>query len=158
MKNNTLFMLAITCAFLLIGAGCATPDESTVNNASSTTYGIDKQAILVSIEPGTEAIKTKTGTSTTATQSYTDALKIYGKNGYRFQFVNCSGIPGTINIKTGVKFMIDNRDGEKHQIGIGTQKFELPAYGFAVLSVQKAGNLSISCDGGGGAARLNVEK
>lgn len=163
MTKNILYLLALAVPLITLGAGCATNDQANSGSKNSNSPGVavtdtnglgDLSAV---IEPGVTIIKTKTGTSTSATKSYTDALNIYQKSGYRFQFVNCSGIPGTFNIKLGVKFMIDNRDDESHQIGIGTKKYNLAPYDFAVVTVQKIGTYNITCDGGG-SAQINVQK
>lgn len=167
MTKNTTLLLALALPILLMGAGCTAQNSDNLvgdnytspssSSASSTTEdGSDELAVLAVVEPGVAVIKTKTGTATAATQSYTDALRIYSKIGTRFQFASCSGNPGTLNIKRGTKFMIDNRDSASHEIGIGTQTYRLAAYGFAIVSIQKTGSYNITCDGGG-AAHVGVE-
>lgn len=99
-------------------------------------------------------VKTVTGTQSKPTQNYMDALALYGNS--RYQFVNCSGNPGSLTFKKGVKFMIDNRDNETHQIKIGTKSYTLGAYSYAIVSVAKAASFNITCDGGG-AAHANIE-
>ena len=50
--------------------------------------------------------------------------------------------------------MIDNRDNASHQIGIGTKIYKLAAYDFAIVTIEKAGNFNITCDGRGAAQVL----
>jgi hypothetical protein len=91
-----------------------------------------------------------------ASLSYAQALNIYGKSGYRIQFSNCSGNPGSLSIAKGTKFMLDNRDDKPHKIVVKSQTFNLKAYGFAVVTAKDVGTYNITCDGGG-SAELNVE-
>lgn len=179
MTKNTLLLFALAASLLTIGAGCAKQDvnketgsaynTSSAVSANNTTDDKDKDKdkekdkdkdesddLAVFIEPGVEIIKIKIGTSTVATQNYINAIAIYGKNDLRFQFTNCSVIPKSLNINRDVKFMIDNRDGESHQIGIGAKTFQLAAYDFAIINVKKSGSYKITCDGGG-AAHVGVE-
>ncbi len=160
MNKIALLLFAAATPLLTVGAGCATSGTNnlttTTTSATTSVDGTDELAIYAIIEPGVELIKTKTGTSTAATQSYMTALGIYGKNGARFQFVNCSGNPGTLNIKRGTKFMLDNRDNVEHKISVGATTYQIPAYSFAIIGVQKSGSYNITCDGGG-AAHVGVE-
>lgn len=160
--TKNIFLLSIIVPLLLMGAGCVsksslntTADSNATSSDSaltgSTTDATDDMAISAVVEPGVEVVKIKTGTSTVQTKNYMATLKIYGENGYRFQFSNCSGNPGSLNIKRGAKFMIDNRDGESHKIVIGTKIYQLAGYDFALVSIQKAGSYIITCDGGGSA-------
>jgi len=164
MNKNVLFLLALAIPLLTMGAGCAKQvanNQTSPTTVATTTTTVatttDEGGISAVIEPGVTVVKTKTGNSTSATKSYIAALGIYEKSGYRFQFSNCSGNPGSLDIKLGTKFMIDNRDNESHEIVIDTKKYQLAAYDFAIVSVQKAGSVNITCDGGG-AAHVQVEK
>ncbi|OGH92103.1 MAG: hypothetical protein A2534_02775 [Candidatus Magasanikbacteria bacterium RIFOXYD2_FULL_39_9] len=113
-----------------------------------------------STSPATTAPKKSiTPTKTTqpplsATQRYLDAIRMYKNVGYYFQFVDCHGLPGTITLKKGKKFMLDNRDPESHKIAIvGGQSFTIGAYNFAIATAPStAGTHYITCDGGGAAA------
>ncbi len=99
------------------------------------------------------------GTSKPATKAYLDARKIYQTSGYYFQFVQCHGLPGTLTLKAGSKFMLDNRDGVAHKLAIqGWETFNIGAYGFAIATApSKVGIHYITCDGGG-AATILVQK
>ncbi|TSC85084.1 MAG: hypothetical protein G01um101413_468 [Parcubacteria group bacterium Gr01-1014_13] len=100
-----------------------------------------------------------TNVSLPATKSYLDAIKIYKNTGYYFQFVSCHGSPGTLTLKKGTKFMLDNRDPRAHKIAItGGQSFNIKAYGFAIATAPSTlGTHYITCDGGG-AATITVQK
>lgn len=176
MKKNKLLLLAGAFSLLAIGAGCAPKnkaDNDTGNPALTNRTYIDDQgnsgvavesdsleegkAVSVVIKPGITVIKTKIGVENVVTPDYENALDVYGKSGWRFQFVKCSGLPGSMVMKLGTKFMIDNRDNADHQIAIGTQTYKLSAYDFAIISIKKAGSYNITCDGGG-AARVEISK
>ncbi len=98
----------------------------------------------------------KTPTPLSATQKYLDAIRIYKNPGYYFQFVECHGAPGTLTMKKGKKFMLDNRDNKTRRIAIqGGQSFKIGAYNFAIATApSKIGTYYITCDGGGAATIL----
>lgn len=160
MNKKTLILLVTIFSVLIIGAGCT---KANIDNSSgsaednlSFTERNNQMAVSVIIKPGIKIVTTKIGTAkiattTVETEDYGAALAVYGKSGYRFQFVNCSGTPGFLTMKFGVKFMIDNRDNKSHQIGIGTKTYKLAAYDFAIVTIQKTGDYNITCDGGGAA-------
>ncbi len=80
----------------------------------------------------------------------------YVESGYRFQFADCHGTPGSLSVKRGKYFLLDNRDDEAHTIAVAGQSYRIGAYGAAVAAVWKTGTHQITCDGGG-AASINVE-
>ena len=80
--------------------------------------------------------------------SYGDAIKKYP---YRFQFVNCSGNPGTIAVKQGSIVMLDNRDKVAHTIKADSQTFRIAGYDYALLHTSVISNVNILFDGGGAA-------
>lgn len=165
MKRDAFLLLSLVVSLITIGAGCAggkstydsnatppTSYDSTAHLSTSTYDGRDLLAVSAIIEPGF----TLNGTVRVPTKNYTAAINLYGTSGARFQFINCSGNPGTMTIKRGGKFMIDNRDDARHTITLAGQTYTLNAYDFATIQVQKAGDYNITCDGGG-AARISVE-
>jgi hypothetical protein len=100
---------------------------------------------------------TVVGTKTTGGTlgiTYDEAIELYGD--YRFQFVDCHGTPGSINMAAGSTFLLDNRDAEAHTIKVGSTSYSVAAYGFRVAKAPKAGTYNITCDGGG-AATLKVQ-
>ena len=175
--NKKILLAMVSMATLLsIGAGCApknkadndTGDPSLTNRTFVDDQGNNGTAvesdsleegkdISVVIKTGISCIKTKIGVKDVVTADYENALDVYGKSGWRFQFVKCSGTPGSLIMKLGTKFMIDNRDDTGHQIAIGAQSYKLSAYDFAIISIKKAGSYNITCDGGG-AARVEISK
>jgi hypothetical protein len=86
--------------------------------------------------------------------TYSDAINLFG--GYRFQFTNCSGAPGTLNVTKGSTFLLDNRDDVAHTIKVGAQSYSLGAYGFRIATASTMGANQITCDGKG-AAVVNVQ-
>ncbi|PIR76039.1 MAG: hypothetical protein COU32_04190 [Candidatus Magasanikbacteria bacterium CG10_big_fil_rev_8_21_14_0_10_42_10] len=164
MKKNILILLTIGFSLVTLGIGCKKAD---INNSTEDTLSFrernEQMYVSVAIMPGVKVVTTtvatkiatnnatKTPTTTVETEDYGAAFAIYGKSGYRLQFSACSGNPGYMTMKRGVKFMIDNRDNERHDIAIGTNTYTLEAYDFAIVSIQKAGDFAITCDGGGAA-------
>jgi hypothetical protein len=110
------------------------------------------------IAPPTASSSGTSSTSSTPSRSlslgYTDALNTFG--GYRFQFSNCSGTPGTLALASGVPFLLDNRDAVAHSIKVGSTSYSVGAYGYRIASVTTKGTYNITCDGKG-AATLKVE-
>lgn len=91
-----------------------------------------------------------------ATQRYLDAIRVYKSVGYYFQFVDCHGSPGSLTLKKGKKFMLDNRDNVTRKIAVqGGQTFQVGAYNFAIATAPSTvGTHFITCDGGGAASIL----
>lgn len=81
----------------------------------------------------------------------------YIESGYRFQFTHCSGTPGSLVVKAGKYFLLDNRDAQSHTFAVAGQSYSVGGYGAAVAAVWKLGKYQITCDGGG-AASLTIEK
>lgn len=92
-----------------------------------------------------------------AGKNYPKVALPYIENGYRFQFSNCHGTPGSLVVKAGKYFLLDNRDAKSHTIAVAGQSYSVGAYGAAVAAVWKVGTHQITCDGGG-AASLTVQK
>lgn len=172
MNKNILFSFTLLASLITMGVGCSSSNQASsdfdvpsfitgdfINNDGSSGVAISSNAMIVSaiVKPGVTIVKTKTGTTNVQTKDYGTALGIYGKSGYRFQFSSCSGNPGSLTMKLGTKFMIDNRDDKSHQIAIGSQSYKLGAYDFAIISIKKVGSFNITCDGGG-AAQVSVQK
>ena len=106
--------------------------------------------------PTPSASDTTTPTTAPKALTYEAAVELYG--GYRFQFLNCHGTPGTMTLKVGSKFLLDNRDAKPRTIAVGKTVYKLGANGFAVATASMvAGTYNITCDGGG-AATLKVQK
>ncbi|MEK7545462.1 MAG: hypothetical protein AAB554_00120 [Patescibacteria group bacterium] len=76
----------------------------------------------------------------------------YIESGYRFQFTDCHGSPGTLTVKRGKYFLLDNRDEKAVTIGLAGQSYKIGPYGVAVAAVWKAGTHQITCNGGGAAS------
>ena len=85
---------------------------------------------------------------------YGEAILAYPN---RFQFINCSGKPGTIAIKLGVPIMLDNRDKKAHTIKIDGQTVYVRALDYQIVYPKQLGIKQVLCDGGG-AAVTNVQK
>ncbi len=90
-------------------------------------------------------------------KAYPKASLPYIENGYRFQFSNCRGTPGSLVVKAGKYFLLDNRDATSHTIAVAGKSYSVGSYGAAVAAVWKPGTYNITCDGGG-AASLTVQR
>ncbi len=147
MHKRHLAIALGTTALALLAFSChktqpaATSTNSSTNMAADTTQTNPPAAPAVKRTPADQA-------------SYQKAVSTYQ---YRFQLDNCHGTPGSISLKSGVKFMVENKDDAAHKIAVAGQTFQTKAFGFFVTSVTKAGTYPITCDGGG-AAQLIVEK
>lgn len=97
------------------------------------------------------------GESSTPSGTYPRVGLPYIESGYRFQFSKCSGTPGSLVVKSGKYFLLDNRDAQSHTFSVAGQSYSVGGYGAAVAAVWKTGTHQITCDGGG-AASLTVEK
>lgn len=114
--------------------------------------GDNQLATKAIVKPGATPMPGAGGTTQlVATKGYSAALNVYGQAGWRFQFVNCGGSPGTMSVKRGNKFMLDNRDNTTHHFKIGNSAYTLRAYEFAIVTAIKTGKHQITCDGGGSA-------
>ncbi|OGH69111.1 MAG: hypothetical protein A2754_02780 [Candidatus Magasanikbacteria bacterium RIFCSPHIGHO2_01_FULL_47_8] len=129
-------------------------DQASVGDGSSDTLA------------GSSSVDEKVATTAAATKnlhkitlSYTEALNLYRTAGRYFQFVSCRGTPGSISMKVGTTFMLDNRDKVTRKIAIGKNAtYSVGPYDFKVVAAPSvAGQFYITCDGGG-SALLNVER
>lgn len=91
-----------------------------------------------------------------AEEAYQEALRVYGDSGYLFQFTGCRAVPGTLTIKSGAEFMLDNRDAVLRTIAVaGSQSFSVGAFGFVIAEAPATpGTHYLTCDGGGAASIL----
>jgi hypothetical protein len=107
-------------------------------------------------EPETTPTETSkpTGSGTSSVLTYEEAIGKYG--GFRFQFVDCHGNPGSMTLKKGGTIMLDNRDEKAHTVKVGTRSYALAAYGYKIATANEVGTINITCDGGG-AAQLIVQ-
>lgn len=80
----------------------------------------------------------------------------YIESGFRFQFANCHGTPGSLTVKRGKYFLLDNRDAKAITIAVAGQSYKISAYGAAVAAISKVGTHQITCNGGG-AAKVIVQ-
>ncbi len=157
MNNSNLLLICTVISLLTMGAGCTVKssgdqtgyDCDTTSSTEIASVASDNTLMPISIiiSPSTETTNINSVSKTSPTKNYTTALNIYQNSGYYFQFSSCLGNPETLNIRSGEKFMIDNRDNKTHEIGIELKNYKLQAYDFAIISIEKNGTYSISCDG-----------
>ncbi len=164
MPKKYVYAAAAVVFIVLVAVVLQKSDSDDANNASNTgeqsglvnTSTVD----MATSTPATSTIKKPVIKSApaplSATQRYLDAIKIYKTAGYYFQFVDCHGLPGSLTLKKGKKFMLDNRDNKTRKISIvGGQSFNITAYNFAIATAPSTpGTHYITCDGGGAASIL----
>ncbi len=100
-----------------------------------------------SVPPQSTPVPKKT---TPSTNGYEAALDKYGK-GLRIQFFECRSNPGKLVVKSGVAFMLDNREGNAHVFKVAGQTYNIPAWGYTITSIRAVGDHDLTCDGGGSA-------
>jgi hypothetical protein len=156
-QNVVLPILSIGTVLLVIfwpAAKEQTQESESQAETEQATTQTDATAEPVAEEPTTTAPTTTYVKPKSSGLTYEEAVELYG--GFRFQFASCSGVPGTMTIKKGSSVMLDNRDGKAHTIAVGSKKYTLTPYGFAIATPTETGLLYVTCDGGG-AAQLTVQ-
>jgi hypothetical protein len=137
-----------------------TGDQETEEVVSSVTSTLDTNATstaTTSAKTTTQTtVKTTTKAPGAATLSYTSALKTYSASGYRFQVNNGRVSPGSMIVKRGKTFMIDNRDSKAHTVKVGSTSYRIAAYGFVIATAKTVGTNYIMVDGIN-AAKIEVE-
>lgn len=132
-------------------------------STESSEYGNNNQNEQLIAPAATSTTPTTTPAAASAAPKGSLAYtKMVVSAQYRIQFTDCHGIVnntgnGTLAIRLGDKFMLDNRDNVKHVIAFKGQTWRLDPYGYAMATATTLGQYPITCDGGG-AASLNVEK
>ncbi len=135
---------------------------SKMGGQSDTNDGIATFPTSTAVTSSTMVVPKKSSSQAnaplSATQKYLDAIRVYKNVGYYFQFVECHGAPGTLTLKKGKKFMLDNRDAKAHKLAVqGGQTFQVKAYDFAIATAPSTVGIHyITCDGGG-AASITVQ-
>lgn len=155
---------------LMLGVGCAGGNNNNVNKPAEVPPSPPQSLNTNAITPNTNAITpasitekkavttpkpaviqktTSAAPSKPVSESYESALNKYRTSGGYFQLANCRSTPGTISIKRGVKFMIDNRDPVPHRIKVGDTAYQVAGYGFLIITPTTLGTNYLTCDGGG---------
>lgn len=150
-----LFVLLLGYVFLYKNNSSTTPSDFSTSTTTTTTT-VQKDSTTSTKDKKTNTTKPKTISPGAATPEYVAALNTYRNSGYYFQLSNCGANPGSLTMKRGTKFMIDNRDAKAHRIAIGSKTITVQGYGYAIVTADKIGTNQITCDGGG-AGLLNVQ-
>ncbi len=104
--------------------------------------------------PTTTPTKTPTTSAPATTPTYSQLVDSFKASGFRYQFSNCSGTPGSLTMKLGTKYMLDNRDPAKHIIKVGKLSYTIGAYGYTIATASVVGTQNITCDGKGAATLI----
>lgn len=147
-KKNILIIISII--FLISGIGLiAFSKNSDIWSFSDYSYGFLKSIQPITTPPVTVVTTTKLniGDAKLNIPQYVEMISKIG--GYRFQFSNnCASVyPSTFAIKSGVQFMIDNRDSIAHVFSFSGQKFNVAGFGYAIVTSSKIGDQTVFCDG-----------
>lgn len=160
MDKNTKILLGIVAVVIVLGGliwvvfsnNSAGLDSS---NSTSSDYLKSIQPIPTSttdtsnanVSAGIYSSVPRVGDAEKNITLYVDMVKKFSGN--RFEFSNdCTLVSiNAIVIKTGVKFMIDNRDKKPHVFSFAGQKYSVPDYGYAIVATPKIGIQPIYCDG-----------
>ena len=76
----------------------------------------------------------KIGSAATASVTYTNLVKTYTNKRIQFD-INCQAIPNNVTYKSGTTIMLDNRSGDARTISVGSTKYQLAGYGYAIITL-----------------------
>jgi len=154
-KNTKVILLGgaiLLVLILLVKSNWSPIDQSDNKNQPSTVpTSPTAKNITTPTTPTTQSTtpaKTVVAPKTvTPVMNYADLVNKY--TGYRFQFANnCStASPSAFVIKSGSKFMIDNRENIAHTFTFDKQKYAVKPYGYAIITTRTAGSQAVFCDG-----------
>lgn len=88
------------------------------------------------ISAGETVSSTASSSPTSGTLSYQAALKKYVNRYAQFDPA-CKMTPGSIVVKNGASFMLDNRSGKALTIHLDDVAYALKAYGFRIVSLSR---------------------
>ena len=154
-KNTKVILLGgaiLLVLILLVKSNWSPADQSdNIKPLSTVPTSPTTDSITTPTTPTTQP-NTPTKTivapkTTTPVMNYTDLVNKY--IGYRFQFANnCStASPSAFVIKSGSKFMIDNRENIAHTFTFDKQKYAVKPYGYVIITTRTAGTQAVFCDG-----------
>lgn len=166
-KNKIIVIVLVIVAIIVFGMFIFSTNQKTKQEAAQDTNS--EQSVY-------EFIQESSVTSTTSTEEtkpvvinknvdrasgavsldYSEALNKYSKSGYRIQIIDCRATPGTMTVKKGNTFMIDNRDAVSRKITVGTTVYNIKGYGFVIARAKVLGLNYIKCNNNR-TATLNVE-
>jgi hypothetical protein len=154
-------LITVVAVYFMYAKKESAPSEQPPQNAETSTPAQTEGLATPSVTPSSPTGVKKPVAKPTAPPEnidYQTALTTYRTSGYLFQFTDCRGTPGSLMMKVGTKFMMDNRDGKARKIAInGIKTYSVGAYDFVIaVAPSKAGLYYITCDGGG-AAQINVQ-
>lgn len=160
MKKSSIILLILLAAVIAGLIIWRTNQPATSDTGYQTPPATETTPAPAATTPETTTPPTATTTITPpkGALTYEDALALYV--GKRYQFDNCTAgppivSPGSLSLKIGSKFMLDNRDTDAHTIKVGTQSYRISKNGFAIATAPSTrGTYNITCDGGGQAQLL----
>jgi len=154
-KNTKVILLGgaiLLVLILLVRSNRSPADQSDNKKPFSTVPTSPTTNSIATLTTPTAQPTTPTKTvvapkTTTPVMNYTDLVNKY--IGYRFQFANnCStASPSAFVIKSGSKFMIDNRENIAHTFTFDKQKYTVKPYGYVIITTRAAGSQAVFCDG-----------
>lgn len=145
-KNNLYTIVVIAVVVVVLAGINMFLNPEALSDNSGTTSNPQKTN-----SPKSAVIQT----GTTPSLTYDVALKTYA--GRRIQFdINatnsCVLTPNNISLKAGDTIMLDNREAKQLAISLDGVNYNLPAYGFKIISLNTSSPLphtiKINCDNG----------
>jgi len=138
MPNLKNFWSVTALAVVIVGTGML-----------AYNMGASNQQALIS--SGKVPVKTVMPTSTGSTnnQGYSQLVQQYRTAIIQF-LQTCQATPNNSSFKNGTSIMLDNRSSKAHVVSIAGMSYNLPAYGYQVVSLTSAtlpGTLLVNCDG-----------
>lgn len=178
-----LSILAILIVLVALGIWWFIANKNNDTQTSDTQTTQDQQISDTSITPATETangqatdqstptpVMTNNSTTTKpATSSkvsfvakgvgYDETLTKFRDNKFIFQFSDCKTSPpaGTLTMKVGNQFALQNVGEDARNFNVSDKEIELPANGYTVVQVNEVGQTVITC-AQGGKAWINVQK
>ncbi len=150
MNKNKKIILGLVAGILVLSGlvWFAFFGNSETFNFSDSSFGFLKsiQPITTIQTPIVTTSSVRVGDAKKNTPLYVEVLAKFGGN--RLQFSNnCTSVsPSGFVIKSGVQFMIDNRDSKAHTFSFSGQKYNVSDYGYAVVNTPKIGDQPVLCD------------
>ena len=138
-KNLKTFFTVAGMAVVIVGVGSWINSPSGADGLAAIT-GRKGTAVPVTNPSPTPAASTDNAMYNQLVQQYRNA---------RIQFkANCQAAPTNVSFKNGASVLLDNRANEARTIVVGANTYQLPAYGYQLVTLSSStvpGTLSVSC-------------
>lgn len=148
MKRNylTVLLLSVTLVVVIYGVyriwiSYKTTSVVFVGDPTKTVVVASEQDTLFS-----EQAQLPTETPATLRMPYAKAVALYSGRTMTFD-MNCRVAPFILTVPYRGVVMLDNRSDQPREIGIGTRRININPFDFFVTTINRRGDLTVSCDG-----------